>query len=49
MFLAEGGVYFFVVGGGFEDLAGLGAVGGADEAVALHHVDEVGGAAVANT
>jgi hypothetical protein len=34
--------------GGFEDFAGLGAVGGADEAVALHHVDEVGGAAVAD-
>ena len=46
--LAEGGVDFFVVVGGFEDFAGLGAVGGADEAVALHHVDEVGGATVAN-
>src|ERR1039458_2281589 len=43
--LAEGGVDFFVVVGGFEDFAGLGAVGGADQAVVLHHVDEVGGAA----
>ena len=46
--LAEGGVYFFVVVGGFQDFAGLGAVGGADKAVALHHVDEVSGAAVAD-
>src|ERR1039458_2619946 len=46
--LAEGGVDFFVVVGGFEDFAGLGAVGGTDQAIALHHVDEVGGAAVAD-
>ncbi len=46
--LAERGVDFFVVVGGFEDFAGFGAVGGADEAVALHHVDEVGGATVAD-
>ena len=46
--LAQRGVYFFVVVGGFEDFAGLAAVGGADQAVALHHVDEVGGAAVAD-
>jgi hypothetical protein len=46
--LAEGGVYFFVVVGGFQDFAGFGAVGGAYQAVALHHVDEVGGAAVAD-
>ncbi len=45
--LAEGGVDFGVEGGGFEDFAGFAAVGGADEAVAFHHVDEVGGAAVA--
>src|ERR1035438_5164896 len=46
--LAQGGVDFFVVVGGFEDFAGLGAVGGADQAVVLHHVDEMGGAAVAD-
>jgi len=34
--------------GGFEEFAGAGAVGGADEAVAFHEVDEVGGAAVAD-
>jgi len=43
--LSQGGVDFFVEGG---DFAGLGAVGGADQAVVLHHVDEVGGAAVAD-
>ena len=46
--LPQGGVDFFVVVGGFEDLAGLASVGGADQAVVLHHVDEVGGAAVAD-
>ena len=34
--------------GGFEEFAGAGAVGGADEAVALHEVDQMGGAAVAD-
>ena len=34
--------------GRLEDLAGFGAVCGADDAVALHHVDQVGGAAVAD-
>ena len=46
--LAEGGVYLFVEVGGFQELAGLRAVGGADQAVIVHHVDEVGGAAVAD-
>ena len=34
--------------GGFEEFAGAGAVGGADKAVALHEVDQMGGAAVAD-
>src|ERR1039458_3269039 len=46
--LSQGGVSVFVVVGGFEDFAGFAAVGGADQAVVLHHVDEVGGAAVAD-
>ena len=32
-----------------EDFARLGTVGGADDAVAFHEVDEVGGAAVADS
>jgi len=47
--LTQGGVDFAVVVRRFEEFAGLGAVGGADEAVALHHVDKVGGAAIADT
>jgi len=34
--------------GALEDFAGFGAVGGANDAVALHQVDEVGGASVSD-
>ncbi len=33
--------------GAFEDFAGFAAVGRADDAVAVHHVEDAGGAAVA--
>jgi hypothetical protein len=47
-FLAQGLFYFVNPAGALEDFAGLGTVGWAYEAVAFHHVDEVGGAAVAD-
>ena len=46
--LAEGGLDFADPVAALQDLAGLGAVGGAYEAVALHEVDEMGCAAVAD-
>src|SRR5579884_1241068 len=46
--LAEGFFDFAEPVGAFEDLAGFGSVGGTDDAVTLHEVDEVGGAAVAD-
>jgi hypothetical protein len=41
-------VYFADPVGSFEDFAGFGAIGGAYYAVVVHHVDEVGSAAVAD-
>lgn len=46
--LAEGFVDLAVEVRGLQDFAGFAAVCGAYEAVALHHVDEGGGAAVAD-
>ena len=46
--LAQGVFDFAEPVGTLEDFAWLGAVGGADDAVALHQIDEVGGAAVAD-
>ena len=46
--LVVGGRDFVEPAWGFEEFAGAGAVRGADEAVAFHEVDEVGGAAVAD-
>ena len=41
-------LYFINPFGTFEHFARLGAVGGTDDAVAFHKVDEVGGASVAD-
>src|ERR1019366_2533625 len=41
-------VEFFYPVFGFEDFAGLGAVGGAHDAVLLHEVDQARGAAIAD-
>ncbi len=35
--------------GAFEDFAGLGSVGGADDSVALHEIDEMSGTSVTDT
>jgi hypothetical protein len=47
--LVGGGGDFALPVGGFEEFAGAGAVGGTDQAVVFHHVDEVGGAAVTDS
>ena len=47
--LVGGGGDFALPVGGFEEFAGTGAVGGADQAVVFHHVDEVGGSAVTDS
>ena len=48
MKLLQSLVGFVQPAGGFEEFSRFGAFGGADEAVAFHHVDEGGGAAVAD-
>ena len=45
--LAQRSFYFVQPVGALQDLSRLAAVGGADNAIALHHVENAGGAAVA--
>ncbi len=48
LFVGGGGDFAMPVRG-FEEFAWAGSVGGANQAVVFHHVDEVGGAAVADS
>src|SRR5690242_1043961 len=47
-FLPHGFFYFIEPAGTLKDFAGLGAVGGANDAVFLHQINQVSGAAIAD-